>query len=98
MSVVPLQQYIMETAVVHLKPESKTHTIKDCVRDALEAYLRDMDGHGSGDLYELVLKEVEQPMLETILRHTEGNQTRASEMLGINRGTLRKKLKEYDLI
>ena len=99
MSVVPLQQYNVETAIVHLKPETQTHnTLRDCVREALETYLRDMDGHGSGDIYQLVLKEVEKPLFDTILRHTEGNQTKAAELLGINRGTLRKKLKEHGFI
>ena len=49
------------------------------------------------DLYELVLAEVEQPMLDMIMQHTRGNQTRAALMLGINRGTLRKKLKQYGM-
>ena len=44
-------------------------------------------------LYELVLAEVEHPMLDMIMQYTRGNQTRAANMLGINRGTLRKKLK-----
>ena len=49
------------------------------------------------DLYELVLAEVEQPLLDTIMQYTRGNQTRAATMMGINRGTLRKKLKKYGM-
>ncbi|MFC2559507.1 MAG: DNA-binding transcriptional regulator Fis, partial [Haemophilus seminalis] len=49
------------------------------------------------DLYELVLAEVEHPMLDMIMQYTRGNQTRAANMLGINRGTLRKKLKKYGM-
>lgn len=98
MSVVPLQQYKVETAIVHRKSVSTATTIRDCVKESLEKYLRDMDGHDSGDLFQLLIREVEEPLLETILRHTEGNQTKAADMLGLNRGTLRKKLKEYNLI
>jgi len=50
-----------------------------------------------GNLYELLLSEVEKPLIETVLAHVQGNQTRAAEMLGINRGTLRKKMQQYDI-
>ena len=72
--------------------------LRDCVRDALERYLESLGGHPTGDLYDLVMKEVEEPLLETALRHARGNQSRAAELLGINRGTLRKKLKLYGLM
>jgi len=49
-------------------------------------------------VYEMVLAEVEAPMLETVLEYTRGNQTLAAEVLGLNRGTLRKKLKRYDML
>ncbi len=49
------------------------------------------------DLYELVLAEVEQPLLDMVMQYTCGNQTRAALMMGINRGTLRKKLKKYGM-
>ena len=50
------------------------------------------------DVYNLVLTEVEAPLLETVMNYVKGNQTKASELLGLNRGTLRKKLKQYDLL
>ena len=50
-----------------------------------------------GNLYEMVLGEVEQPLLKAVLDFTRGNQSKAADVLGINRGTLRKKLKEYGL-
>ena len=49
------------------------------------------------NLYELALRQVEQPLFEAILEHTKGNQSRAAELLGLNRGTLRKKLRSYNL-
>ncbi len=72
--------------------------LRDCVRDALAQYFHDLDGHlPAGDLYALVTAEVERPMLEAVLAHTGHNQCRAAEILGINRGTLRKKLQKYDI-
>ncbi|MFJ2712090.1 DNA-binding transcriptional regulator Fis, partial [Pseudomonas sp. NPDC087346] len=50
------------------------------------------------DVYNLVLSEVEAPLLESVMNYVKGNQTKASELLGLNRGTLRKKLKQYDLL
>lgn len=50
------------------------------------------------DLYELILKEVERPLLSVVLEQTRGNQTKCAQILGLNRGTLRKKLKTYDLM
>ena len=56
-----------------------------------------MDGHDPTDLYELILSQVEKPVFEVVLQQTQGNITRSAEMLGINRATLRKKLKKYAL-
>ena len=71
--------------------------LRDCVRSVLTNYINDLEGHTVDDLYQLVLAEVEAPLLETILGHTKGNQSKAAQMLGINRGTLRKKLKQYNI-
>ena len=72
--------------------------LRKCVSDALDKYLKTLDGHQCTDLFRMVLAEVEAPLLERILHHAQGNQSKAAEMLGINRGTLRKKLKAYSLI
>ena len=50
------------------------------------------------DLYELILKQIEEPLLSVVLEKTRGNQTKCAQILGLNRGTLRKKLKTYDLM
>lgn len=71
--------------------------LNGCVRQALEKYFKDLEGHSTGNLYQLILEEVERPMLDTVMNFAEGNQTRASQLLGISRGTLRKKLKQYGL-
>ncbi len=75
----------------------KGEPLRECVRDALEHYLTQLDGHAPGGMYQLVISEVEAPLLETVLRYTRSNQSRAAELLGINRGTLRKKLKQYGI-
>ena len=71
--------------------------LRECVRDALSRYFRQLDGNDVCDLFELVMGEVEAPLLESVLEHTRGNLTKAATILGINRGTLRKKLKQYRL-
>ena len=71
--------------------------LNGCVRKALDKYFKDLGDHPAGELYQLFLSEMEQPLLEKVMQEARGNQTRASEILGINRGTLRKKLVQYNL-
>ncbi len=66
-------------------------------KQALKNYFAQLNGQDVNDLYELVLAEVEQPLLDMVMQYTRGNQTRAALMMGINRGTLRKKLKKYGM-
>ena len=68
------------------------------VRRAVEAYIADMEDQEITDLYELVLKEVEAPMLNSVLRHAGNNQSKTAAILGLSRGTLRKKLRKYRLL
>ncbi len=70
-----------------------THAVKHSIR----RYLYELEGTQPTDMYDLVLRQVEQPLLEAILEHTKWNQSRAAEYLGLNRGTLRKKLRQYNL-
>ena len=74
------------------------HDLGKCVVTALEQYFRDLDGESPSAIYDMVLKSVEKPMLEVVLAKAGGNQTLASEMLGINRNTLRKKLQQHGLL
>lgn len=71
--------------------------LRDHVARAVRRYLSDLDDHEVDDLHEVVLREIEVPLFSEVLRHCDGNQTRAASMLGINRATLRKKLREYRL-
>ncbi len=76
----------------------KTHSVEECVRDSLEAYFRDLRGTEPSDMHEMILRVVEKPLLEVVMKHAEGNQSRAATWLGINRNTLRRKLVEHKLI
>lgn len=76
---------------------SNPKPLRNSVKQALNNFLSQLDGQDPDDLYELVLSEVEAPLLEEVMTYTRGNQTRAATMLGINRGTLRKKLKKYGM-
>jgi Fis family transcriptional regulator len=68
------------------------------VRKALKEYFKDLDGEEPcGDMYDMVMDCVEKPLIEMVLEHVGGNQTRASEVLGINRNTLRKKMQQHGI-
>ncbi len=64
----------------------------------MEDYFDHLEEEQTTGLYELVLREVEAPLLKVVMEQTKNNQSTASQVLGLNRGTLRKKLKEYKLI
>ena len=64
----------------------------------MDEYLRLMADETVDDLYDLVLAEVEAPLLRAVMQHTNQNQSRTAEILGLNRGTLRKKLRRYRLL
>lgn len=72
--------------------------LRASVKAAVETYLGDVDAAMVSDLYALVLAEVEAPLLEAVLASVRYNQSKAARMLGLNRGTLRTKLKQYDLL
>jgi Fis family transcriptional regulator len=73
---------------------SRTNELSDAVKRALERYFKDMDGERPTAIYDMVLKNVERPMIELVLGRAEGNLTRAATMLGIDRNTLRKKMQQ----
>ena len=73
-------------------------TLRDHVEHAMRSYFANLNGEQVTNVYDMVLAEIEGPLLEVVLEYTRGNQTRASEILGLNRGTLRKKLKDHGLM
>ena len=79
--------------------ESPSHrTLRDEVKRAMGRYFRYLDGQAPSELYQLVMNEVEAPLLEVVMAQADNNQSKAATMLGINRGTLRKKLKQYGML
>ncbi len=82
---------------VPTRRERRKQPIRRSVTSAIELYLQDMNGHEVSDLYHVVLSEVEPAIFDVVMSHAEGNQSEAAEILGISRGTLRKKLKLYGL-
>ena len=69
----------------------------DCVEHSLREYFSDLNGDEASGLYQMVLTEMEKPLLAMVMQHADRNQSRASKMLGINRNTLRKKLLQYGI-
>jgi len=81
--------------------EASTTLLKNAVLETTQKYF---DGVGDSEqskllnVYDMVLGEVEKPLLEVVMKHTKGNQSNAAKALGLSRGTLRKKLKIYGML
>ena len=85
----------MLNSVKELKKNN--YSLQNSVTSALMQYLDDLDGEAPCNLYDKVLSEIEKPLITTVMNHCENNQSKAASCLGINRGTLRKKLKQYQI-
>jgi Fis family transcriptional regulator len=81
-----------------LKARTSKKPLHKHTEDALLQYFQNLNGDRPGELYDLVMGEVERPLFKVVMDYTDGNQSQAAGILGINRGTLRKKLKTYSLI
>jgi Fis family transcriptional regulator len=75
-----------------------TRPLRNVTEEALDNYFASLNGSKPSELYSLVIQEVEAPLFKAVMNYTKGNQSKAAEMLGINRGTLRKKLRIYGLL
>jgi Fis family transcriptional regulator len=71
------------------------NAIAEAVQKSLNEYFYHLDGEAPDDIYRMVIDNVEKALLASVMQRTEGNQTQAAEMLGINRTTLRTKLKAH---
>lgn len=76
---------------------TKAQTMRESVEHLLDRYFAQLDGEDPANLYKMVLAEMEIPLLKKVLAYTRGNQCKAAIILGISRGTLRKKIKMYDV-
>lgn len=88
----------LEKDISSFELTQKNQPLHDSVRQALENYLSQLKGQQPSNLYELILAEVEAPLLEAVMEYTKSNQSRAAVVLGLSRGTLRKKLKQYGML
>ena len=89
----------------HKKPsskQSKSHKgpppLKESAAEAIAHFLSTLDGEGCSELYDMVLHQVEEPLFRAVMEYTQQNQSSAATMLGLNRGTLRKKLRQHGLL
>jgi Fis family transcriptional regulator len=89
------QRFEVVEGGAHSMPAS--HGLHDYAEKTLRRYFNDLDGHDPTDLYDFVLAEIEPPLLKALMDYTRGNQSRAAVILGINRSTLRKKLRQYKI-
>jgi len=76
---------------------SRENELSLTVRKVMRQYFKDLDGEKASGIYDMVVLAVEKPMLEVVMGQAHGNQTRAAELLGMNRNTLRKKLVQHGL-
>ena len=67
------------------------------VRRAIDGYFKDLEGEKASGVYDMVINCVEKPLLESVLTRVRGNQSHAAQMLGLNRNTLRKKMKAHGI-
>jgi len=79
------------------KVGAEERSLAENVQKAMKAYFEDLDGHQASDLHALFLEEVEKPFFDVVMKYTKGNITHAAKMLGLNRVTLRNRLKKYGL-
>jgi Fis family transcriptional regulator len=75
-----------------------TITLRQAVKDTLRNYFTNIGNEQPVDFYSILLEEIERPLLETLINHTHYNQVKMANILGISRGTLRKKLKQYGML
>ncbi len=77
---------------------AKPQALKEYVEQTMQQYFVQLDGQPVTNIYDMVLSEVEAPLLAGVMRVCQGNQCRAAEMMGLSRGTLRKKLQQHGML
>jgi Fis family transcriptional regulator len=74
-----------------------TKPLSHYVSHSLDGFFKALNGHAPKDLYGMILEQVEPPLLKATLKYCGGNQSRAASILGLNRATLRKKLRQHKI-
>ena len=97
MSILETMETVTTSDNISAAPVNQQPTLRESVNIAIKNYFDSLDVQQPSELYEMVLAEIEAPLLERVMEYTRGNQTKAAIILGLNRGTLRKKLKIYGL-
>jgi len=92
------KENVQSKATTDFVINNKNQPLHDSVRQAVESYFSQLKGEAPVNLYELVMAEIEAPLMEAVMEYTRNNQSRAAILLGLSRGTLRKKLKIYGLL
>jgi Fis family transcriptional regulator len=92
-----LQPRTQTRAAARAEAAERENELSSTVRKMMKQYFKDLDGEKTCGIYNMVVNCVEKPLLEVVMHHAQGNQTRAAELLGINRNTLRKKLQEHGI-
>ena len=87
-----------EVSATEISEIAKQQSLRDHVAESMQRYFQDLDGQDTKELYNLVMAEVEPPLIEAAMKYTRNNQSKTAALLGLNRGTLRKKLKQYNLL
>ncbi|MBL0141924.1 MAG: Fis family transcriptional regulator [Betaproteobacteria bacterium] len=93
----PLQPRTQARSAARAETAERENDLSSTVRKMMKQYFKDLDGEKPCGIYNMVVNAVEKPLLEVVMNHAQGNQTRAAELLGINRNTLRKKLQEHGI-
>ena len=93
----PLQPRTHARAAARAEAAERENELSSTVRKMMKQYFKDLDGEKTCGVYNMVVNCVEKPLLEVVMLQAQGNQTRAAELLGINRNTLRKKLQEHGI-
>lgn len=91
-------EFIMAEDITAIVENLSSITLRQAVKDTLKNYFTNIGGEQPIDFYSILLEEIERPLLEVLINHTHYNQVRMAQILGISRGTLRKKLKQYGML
>jgi len=89
---------VMDNLLANVTVPADVPHLRSCVERAVENYFTQLEDACPTNLFNMVMSEVEEPLLRTVMKVANGNQSKAAQWLGLSRGTLRKKLEQYDLL